>query len=733
LSLYGNMNKGTIHILFLLVGSCFAVPRSMSDAGPDPEAKPFADPAPKADPESEAESDAQWGGGGGEWNLEGEAGIDTGVTVESGYHPGGGGSGYNPGWTGGDSGYNPGGGDSGWDAGDSGFNQGGDWDGGYNQGGGGSGYNPGGSGSGYNPGGGGFITPIYDTSQTLGEVSGGPGYVAGGAGYAQGGQGGCASEQCCGMADNNCCLGGKQCYTYYEQQCKRVDRPRCQIESSEFCKTRRIPMCRVVRVPDQATITVESCAKRPKRECFTYQREICNTFPEPHMHNVTWTNDRLEETETESLEECKTVDACEIKQEIKIEERVVNKQVCNETKTEQKEQCTIEYEQGAERTIKQTQFKIDYQQRCFNVPRQICDSNSCTSGGCVDGGSVCSANDYTYQQRCATQVGGAQRGPSSCGSQGGAGQAASCGSGGGSVCQKVKEAACYGPSASCATPAQQCCRIVQQKVCQQVPVRVPVPVDVTVPGQMIPKRKCETVDVESPVCKTYQETIQEEKTYDKCEMTKKEQCVTFEIPSFSIVKSQRSEQVELRVNKCKKSVVSQEYCHVFADAAVDCRQRRETRRYILNKVVCDRERDAKICRSLPWSRCMAGSGQECEMVARQRCVDSCSNNPACGKCDQMRQEGTLQLGCGAGTPLASAPSSLPASSSVPASASCGNYYPRDLVGTFAPASGSGTAFPAGISNTAYPQVTSQDFIPASTLPHGGYGGASLPEIGDRDI
>ena len=66
------------------------------------------------------------------------------------------------------------------------------------------------------------------------------------------------------------------------------------------------------------------------------------------------------------------------------------------------------------------------------------------------------------------------------------------------------------------------------------------------------------------------------------------------------MKQQRSEQVELRVSKCKKSVISQEYCHVFPDAAVECRQRRETRRYILNKVVCDRQRDAKICRSIPW-------------------------------------------------------------------------------------------------------------------------------------
>ena len=62
------------------------------------------------------------------------------------------------------------------------------------------------------------------------------------------------------------------------------------------------------------------------------------------MHNVTWQNDRLEETDVEEIKECKTVDACKIVPEVKIETRVVNKQVCNETKMEQKEQCTIEYE-----------------------------------------------------------------------------------------------------------------------------------------------------------------------------------------------------------------------------------------------------------------------------------------------------------------------------------------------------------------------------------------------------
>ena len=86
------------------------------------------------------------------------------------------------------------------------------------------------------------------------------------------------------------------------------------------------------------------------------------------MHNVTWQNEKLEETDIENIKECKTVDACEIKQETKMEERVVNKQVCNETKTEQKEQCTIDYEQGPERvTITDFRFSsskiscLDYQ------------------------------------------------------------------------------------------------------------------------------------------------------------------------------------------------------------------------------------------------------------------------------------------------------------------------------------------------------------------------------------
>jgi len=724
------MYKDAILVFPLLLSFTSALPKTEAEAETSPE----------------GESEPWQGGDLFRGDIESSGNIDMG---------------YNTGWNNGDSGFNHGGVDSIYNNGevDAGFNQG--WDGdnsAYNPRGGNPGYGIGGGDSGYNRGGGNrFITPVFNPGSDItpggsGYTMGGSGYPAGGSGYNPGGgypgeyspTGACPGDQCCGMADNNCCLGGKQCYTYYEQQCKRVDRPRCQIESSEFCKNRRIPMCRVVRVPQQARITVQGCVKRAKRECFKYQREICNSYPESVMHNVTWQNDRLEETSVEKIEECKTVDACKIVQEVKEEERVVDKQVCNQTRTEQKEQCTMEYNRNPDEVRQQTQYKIDYQQRCFNVPRQICDSNSCTSQGCVNGGSVCSANDYTYQQRCATLVGGpmGMRMPGQCGSQMQPGAETGCRSNNGNVCQDVKEAACYGPTASCQVPSQQCCRMVQQKVCQQVPVRVPVMVNITVPGRVVPNRNCETVDVEVPFCEIVQETIKENKTYDRCEMEKKEHCVPFELPTFSVIKQDRAEQIDLRVTKCKKSVVEQEYCHVFPDAEVDCREKQESRKYILNKVVCDRERDAKICRTIPWSRCMSGSDQECEMVPRQRCVDSCSSDPACGKCDQMRQEGLLQGGCplqpsAPAGPLA--PVSPMASPQLPAPSSCGNFYPKDLVGAFSPTSVSTDAYshagaPVNTIFSQQAQVTSQNFVPTNTLPQDlGHSAGGLPEIGERSI
>jgi hypothetical protein len=90
-----------------------------------------------------------------------------------------------------------------------------------------------------------------------------------------------------------------------------------------------------------------------------------------------------------------------------------------------------------------------------------------------------------------------------------------------------------------------------------------------------------------------------------------------------------------------------------------------------------------------------------------------------------------------------APPPLPAPTS-----SCGNFFPKDLVGAFAPSPvqagayshsqaniGAYSSAPANTLYSGQAQVTSQNFVPTSTLPHdlGGSSAGSLPEIGDRSI
>merc|ERR1712126_682092 len=181
--------------------------------------------------------------------------------------------------------------------------------------------------------------------------------------------------------------------------------------------------------------------------------------------------------------------------------------------------CTDRWEVGPPTVVPRNQWRMEYRQACYSVPRQVCSTNQCgTDGGCGIG-SVCSATDYTYRERCASPIPGeggqgfnpggmggqgfypggsggqgfnpggsggqgfnpGPQGPcnSPCGSSGGGtanpcgscgstsgacgGEAGCTGGGGGTVCQQVREAACFGPLGTCQAPAQTCCKITYQK------------------------------------------------------------------------------------------------------------------------------------------------------------------------------------------------------------------------------------------------------------------------------
>ncbi len=36
------------------------------------------------------------------------------------------------------------------------------------------------------------------------------------------------TNQCCGMANSQCCVGGQRCYTVWERKCDQEDNPECR-------------------------------------------------------------------------------------------------------------------------------------------------------------------------------------------------------------------------------------------------------------------------------------------------------------------------------------------------------------------------------------------------------------------------------------------------------------------------------------------------------------------------
>lgn len=70
----------------------------------------------------------------------------------------------------------------------------------------------------------------------------------------------------------------------------------------------------------------------------------------------------------------------------------------------------------------------------------------------------------------------------------------------------------------------------------QVPSRVPVMVNVTIPGEPIRKQDCQTFNRTTPTYKTEYRTITENVTQQECKTGKKDTCVNFTLPSFEKVR-----------------------------------------------------------------------------------------------------------------------------------------------------------------------------------------------------
>merc|ERR1719462_241377 len=215
-----------------------------------------------------------------------------------------------------------------------------------------------------------------------------------------------------------------------------------------------------------------------------------------------------------------------------------------------------------------------------------------------------------------------------------------------------------------------------------------------------------------PRYKTEMQTRNETRTRQVCEPKMEERCVNFTLPSFEKVNVDMKEKVELGSIQADIRESNRTKCLNIPRAKVTCMSTKVNKRFVVNKVVCDQRRKTNVCRSIPWSQCTPGSGQECRMVQRTRCVPVCNKSPECTRCDQLRQSGQLDQGC----PFAGGGGVVGGDQGGAVGGTCGKFFGRDSASPLPVASLPGQGF----------QAPTSLFQASNTLPQPM---ESMPEVG----
>lgn len=216
---------------------------------------------------------------------------------------------------------------------------------------------------------------------------------------------------------------------------------------------------------------------------------------------------------------------------------------------------------------------------------------------------------------------------------GGVGVGVGVGYGGGNMC-----GACREQNVQMCTKMTQKCEMTTEKVCQQIPIRVPVQSTrtVTPPPQYV--MKCTPQTINKQQCKT----IYRDETYEypvkQCNPGSENKCYEYEVPDQTVDRQAESESVEFPSADCVLEESEKEHCTMLP-TQLDCRKSTERRGVLIRQRVCDRVRQARYCNILPFSYCQNNPGQECNMVPREVCQPTCQKSNYCDQCSQFAGSG----------------------------------------------------------------------------------------------
>jgi len=464
----------------------------------------------------------------------------------------------------------------------------------------------------------------------------GGGWSSGGSGgsWMEGGQssGQCQSgmiDQCCNMADQGCCVNqGQQCYTVWEKQCQFSNKPQCLTTYKQKCDQVEIKSCRMNTEYRDIVVPINSCKVEREEKCFDYEEHQCKYDTKTHEEDISWEDEKLTNN-PEPRQLCADVKVCKkVPKEEKRYKRIPEKK-CEQV-PKQRQQCrTVMVPQPP---IKQqtVEYVTEYKQQCYDVPKPVCSQKPCT---------------YAVQQEniCPTCLSPGQPGPS-CGS--------STPCGGGSAPAPAPQpdmcGACRQQQVQYCTRLTQKCEMKNERVCQSVPVRRPVPGFKWVTPPPRPEMKCDTQTEYVQQCRVEYKTEEETFTVEVCETSIKQDCQPYDAPNYEVVRDQKNQTAVINnIKVCEIEKVMKKHC-VKLPTSSTCSNDNIRRKVRITSQKCDRNNYKTVCKKFPDQNCQNSPGQVCKNVPRQVCQPTCEQNNYCNQCEQFAESGGFE-NCGTST------------------------------------------------------------------------------------
>jgi len=472
-------------------------------------------------------------------------------------------------------------------------------------------------------------------------------------------------DECCGMSEKGCCMNqGQQCYTTWERQCRYANKPVCQTQTREFCDTHPIKECRFIKKPEYINVPVNKCTPKMEKKCFEYEGKSCKATSNQYVANFTWTNDALNDGAMRKIEKCHNVKTCKITETTRQGTRKVPKRDCKPVSRVVKDCASVPVPQQPYE-VPYTDYVTQYKQQCYQVPKPVCRMEPCSyrmqtqnicptcispgvPGAACGEGSPCSAGMIgggggCVGSSCGGGVGGCV-GDSCGGGVGvgvgigsgfgtGSGVAYGPGVGGGSMC-----GACRSQNFQMCTQITKKCYMETEQVCQQVPTRVAVQRTRMVTPQPRYEMKCNDRTITNEQCKTIYVPETYEYPVKECQAGTENKCYEYEVPDQTVTKVTEHESVEFPSADCELETTTKQHCTMLP-TRLDCRKSTERRGVLIRQRVCDRVRQARYCNILPFSYCQNNPGQECTMVPREVCQNTCQQSSYCDQCSQFASSG----------------------------------------------------------------------------------------------